>query len=341
MGVPISDLDLATDIPPEEVVTRAEAAGIKAVPTGISHGTVTLVLGNSTFEVTTFRKDIETDGRHAVVKFSGQLEDDAWRRDFTMNALYLSLDGRLIDPTGGLADAERGHVRFIGDPKARIAEDYLRILRFFRFTAHYGATRLGMDEAGLAACAEASDGLDHVSAERSTAEMLKLLGAQEPSLAIGAMAQSGVLGRVLPGADPRGLAPLVHLEGARAPDAIRRLAVLGGDTSNLRLSRKEAKLLTVLHENIGTSAAAAELGYRLGASTAISVLLLRAASLELPLPTSDLEAAEQAATETFPVAAADLSESLSGPALGAELRRLEAAWIASNFSLTKDALLKL
>ena len=245
LGVSVSDVDVATDATPETVSTLAQAAGFKPVPTGIDHGTVTIVAEGKPHEVTTFRRDVETDGRRAVVAFSDRIEDDAQRRDFTMNALYADRHGAVIDPLNGLPDLLARRVRFVGDPETRIREDYLRILRFFRFHACYGDPEGGIDPEGLAACAALAEGLDGISKERITAELRKLLTAGDPSPAVAAMFQAGVLARVLPGADPRALGPLVHLEtghlDADPPRWRRRLAVLGGDAEPLRLSKAEAR----------------------------------------------------------------------------------------------------
>ncbi|NBB96904.1 MAG: CCA tRNA nucleotidyltransferase, partial [Alphaproteobacteria bacterium] len=234
LGVAVTDVDIATSARPEQVIALTEAAGLRAVPTGLAHGTVTLVAGGEGFEVTTFRRDVATDGRHAEVAFSDRIEDDAARRDFTMNALYADATGRVLDPLGGADDLRARRLRFVGDAAQRIAEDYLRILRFFRFHAQYGDPDHGLDPDGLAACAAGADGLARLSAERVTGELRKLLAAHDPAPSVAAMHHAGVLARVLPGADPRALAPLVHLEGAAPPRWLRRLGVLGGDTSALR-----------------------------------------------------------------------------------------------------------
>ncbi|CAN0587043.1 unnamed protein product, partial [Ectocarpus sp. 12 AP-2014] len=190
----------------------ARVAGLKPVPTGIDHGTVTVVADHDPFEITTFRRDVETDGRRAVVAFADTLDEDAKRRDFTMNALYARIDGTVIDPLGGLPDLRARRVRFIGDATDRIREDYLRSLRFFRFHAWYGNPDNGMDSDALAAIASHLDGLESLSRERVGAEMVKLLAARDPAPAVAAMRATGVLGRLLPGADDRALAPLIHLE---------------------------------------------------------------------------------------------------------------------------------
>ncbi|WP_375174080.1 CCA tRNA nucleotidyltransferase [Pseudooceanicola sp.] len=338
---PVGDIDIATDARPERVMDLAKAARIKAVPTGIDHGTITLVAGGLGHEVTTFRRDIETDGRHATVHFSDDVADDAARRDFTMNALYATPEGEVVDPLGGLPDLRARRLRFVGDPAERIAEDYLRILRFFRFHAWYGDPDQGMDAEALAAIAEGAEGMARLSRERIGHEMRKLLAAPDPAPAVAVMRQTGVLAQVLPGADDRALAPLVHLEGDIAPDAIRRLAVLGGlePVSALRLSRDEGRRLELLRDGIGAMASAGELAYRHGFDLARDVLLLRSAVLQQPLVPGDLSAAQAGADAVFPVTAADLMPEVEGAALGRKLAALEARWIASGFDLDKDTLL--
>ena len=266
LGEVVGDLDLATDALPEKVVRLVEAAGFKAIPTGIDHGTVTVLAGGLPHEITTFRRDVQTDGRHAVVAYSTDVAQDAARRDFTMNALYADPSGEVIDPLGGLPDLRARRLRFVGEPAQRIREDYLRILRFFRFSATYGDPALGMDAEGLAACAELADGIDGLSRERIGAEMRKLLSARDPAPALASMAASGVLRHVLSGADPRYVAPLVHLEAGAPPRWQRRLVVLGGqDWDNaLRLSRSEQGLMARLRDQVGNALSPAALGWRLG-----------------------------------------------------------------------------
>jgi poly(A) polymerase len=338
LGLPVTDTDIATDALPAAVIAAAKDAGLRAVPTGLDHGTVTLVHDGRGYEVTTLRRDVETDGRHARVAFDADLAQDAARRDFTMNALYVMPDGALVDPLGGLPDLLSRHVRFVGDPAARIAEDALRILRFFRFTAQYGDPDLGIDPDGLAACATGQAGLDGLSAERITAELRKLLGAPFPARAVAAMAQAGILARLLPGADARALAPLVHHEGVLPPFWLRRLATLGGDDARLRLTRVEARDLPRLRDAAGNMAPPAELGHHLGESLARDAMLVRAALLEIPLPADWAEQVTRGAQARFPVLAQDLAP-LAGAELGARLRDLKARWIASDFRLSRDDLL--
>lgn len=341
LGLPVADIDIATDAPPDRVMALAKAAALKVVPTGVDHGTVTIVIAGEPHEVTTFRRDVQTHGRHATVAFSTRIEEDAARRDFTMNALYADAEGRVIDPLGGLGDLQARHVRFVGDATERIREDYLRILRFFRFHALYGDAAAGMDAEALAACAADSAGTETLSRERIGHEMRRLLAAGDPAPAVAAMQATGVLARILPGADVRALAPLVHLEPPYAPDWLRRLAALGGEDAaeGLRLSRAEAGRLAILGDAVAALSGPAELAYRHGAALARDAVLLRAALAGTPLPDGWEGAVAKGAAAAFPLGAADLMPALSGPALGARLKALEARWIASGFELSREQLL--
>ncbi|MFU8822717.1 CCA tRNA nucleotidyltransferase [Yoonia sp.] len=333
---PVSDLDLTTDALPDEVIRLAKAARLRVIPTGMDHGTVTVVVDGQTFEVTTFRRDVATDGRRAVVAFADNMVDDARRRDFTMNALYAGADGVVVDPLGGLPDLLAHHVRFIEDPDRRIKEDYLRILRFFRFHAWYGAG--GIDADGLAACAANIDGLASLSRERVTAELFKLLAAPDPSPAMASMAATGALAQILPGANAQPLAVLVHIEGVAGLglSPIRRLGVLGGDPANaLRLSKQQALALDRMTSDLPL----AELAYRSGADAAINKAAIVAASLGQELDSNTVENARFAARQVFPLQAADLMPEYTGPALGAALKAAEARWIKSGFTLTKADLI--
>jgi poly(A) polymerase len=227
IGRPIDDIDIATTLTPDEVIAAVSAHGLAAHPTGLAHGTVTVVADRTTFEVTTLRRDVETDGRHAVVAFTQDWAEDARRRDFRMNALYADADGVVFDPTGaGVADARAGRVIFIGDARDRIREDFLRILRFFRFSAWYG--RAGLDADGLAACADLREGLQGLSAERIWHELKKLLGADDPRAALLGMQETGVW--PIAAAHMTRLDRLFALIGHEtdafiAPDPLRRIAV--------------------------------------------------------------------------------------------------------------------
>jgi poly(A) polymerase len=343
MGEAVSDIDIATNARPEAVMALAQSAGIKAIPTGIDHGTVTLVKAHIPHEVTTFRKDVATDGRRAVVAFSEDIFEDASRRDFTINALYARPDGSLVDPLGGMADLAARRVRFIGSAENRIREDYLRTLRYFRFHAWYGDMDAGFDPDALAAIAVNLEGLAQLSKERVTAELLKLLSAPDPAPAVAVMRQTGVLQQILPGANDRALAPLVHLNAAAKPDPILRLAALGGAElqAYIRLSKAEARRLQALRDAASGPTPMAELAYRMGSDMARSVALLRAALLEQPvLPELETEL-RRGSGATFPLTAADLMPDLAGAALGAGLKQLERAWIESGFTLDRAQLLHL
>jgi poly(A) polymerase len=344
LGRAVADIDISTSAEPQDVTRLAKAAGYKAVPTGIEHGTVTVVINGEPHEITTYRKDVETDGRRAVVVFSDDIHDDARRRDFTMNALYAAADGTLVDPLKGLADLENGRVRFIEDAETRIREDYLRILRFFRFHAWYGDAEAGPDTEALDACAKLADGLDRLSKERIGAEIRKLLDAPDPAPAVAMMAATGVLARVLPEADPSFLAPLVHFENESAIDARwqRRLRCLGSTdwTPHLRLSRAETREIGEIDRALIEGMSPAEAAYRFGAEVASDATLIRAATIGSPPPEAWENEVAKGLAATFPVRAADLLEYRSaGPELGEALNKLERAWINSGFRMDRQQLL--
>ncbi len=339
----VNDIDIATNAHPEKVLELAKAAGLRAVPTGIDHGTITVLANHEPHEITTFRKDVETDGRRAVVAFSEKVEDDARRRDFTMNAIYAQPSGEIVDPLGGLDDLWARRVRFIDDATQRIREDYLRILRFFRFHAFYGDPNQGMDAEALAAISEHASGIEMLSNERIGAEMIKLLSAPNPAPSVAAMQVSGALGWVFPGADDRALAPLVHLEKTIGvcPDAVRRLAALGGENvaEALRLSKKVSRKLDNLKNGVESTASPAELGYRIGLEEGLSVVLLRAALFETPIPEDSALDVVRGTQAVFPVKPSDLMPAFEGAALGQELKRLETLWVKSDFTLGKADIL--
>ncbi len=343
MDMAVSDIDIATDALPLQVTALAEAAGLAAHPTGIDHGTVTVVAHGVPHEVTTFRRDVLTDGRRAVVAFSDDIHDDAARRDFTMNALYAEADGTLVDPLGGLDDLRARRVRFVGDPHDRIAEDYLRILRFFRFHACYGAAGAPPDPQGLAACAAMAAGLSGLSRERIGHEMRRLLAAADPAPAVASMADAGVLDRVLPGAKPHGLAALAALERGLglAPEWPRRLALLVpvAPVEALKLSRAEARQLAAIAA-AGDAGPPAHAAYRHGAGAARDAALIAAACAGAEPPPGLLAEVARGAAAHLPVTAADLlPRHGEGPALGRALKALERRWIASDFTASRGELL--
>ena len=342
LDVAVSDIDIATDADPNAILECARLAKLRAIPTGIEHGTITVLSDGIPHEITTFRSDMETNGRHAKVRFSKDVNEDAARRDFTMNAIYAKPDGTIVDPLGGMPDLVNRHLRFIGDANARIQEDYLRSLRFFRFTAWYGDPTLGIDADGLAAVAQNVDGLAHLSRERVGAEMKKLMTANDPAQAVAAMRTSGVLNAVLEGGDDRALGPLIYFEQmfGKQPDAIRRLSAIAGEShaKELRLSKADMKRWAILRREAGDMKSPAHLGYLHGAVVAQDILLLRAALLEMPLDQSVLSDTIKGDNAQFPIKALDLAP-LSGRDLGTKLSLLETRWIASDFSLTRDELL--
>lgn len=340
LGVPVGDVDIATDARPEIVSVIAESAGLRVVPTGLAHGTVTVIGDGTGYEVTTFRQDAETFGRHARVAFGASLEQDASRRDFTMNALYAQADGTVIDPLGGLPDLLARRLRFVGDPQARITEDALRILRFFRFFAQYGDPAEGLDADALAACAQHSALLDTLSRERITAELRKLLSAPDPAPAVAAMTTSGVLLHALPGAMPQALAVLVHLEGGQPGPWLRRLAILGS-TEGLRLSNAESRDFGLLRDAFSSIDTPAALGWRLGAALAADAVLGRAALMESVPPADWQGQITRGASAVFPVKPSDLMPALQGPALGAALKRMQAHWLAHDLRPGRAELLGL
>ena len=341
MAVNATDIDLATDATPPQMREIAEALDLRLIPTGEAHGTLTFQLGKQGYEITTFRQDVATDGRHATVAFGTSLKEDAARRDFTMNALYADAVGNLIDPLGGLEDAKSHNLRFIGDPGGRIAEDYLRILRFFRFWAWYGDPHQGIDPEGLAACAQLQSGLDVISKERIGSEFFKLLAAPNPAPALAAMEATGILAYILPGASARGMALLEEAEQGLEPDALRRLALLGGDAlqENLRLGNAAARQVEQLRHHGQNSDMALAHGFALGAERGWSSWLLRSVWMEQIPSAEDRLAVSAGAIEVCPVRAVDLKGLFEGLALGAALRQVETAWLASHMQLKKPELI--
>ncbi len=339
LGIPVADVDLATALSPDEVMTRLRAAGIRAVPTGIEHGTITAVLDSGPVEVTTLRRDVSTDGRHATVAFTDDWREDAARRDFTMNALYADpTTGALYDYFGGLEDLAARRVRFIGDPLRRIAEDHLRILRFFRFLARFGDTP---DPEGLDACTARARDLMALSRERIRDELLKLLVARDAVAVTALMLERGILEPVVPEIVTAGrLSNLADREArlGAAPDPVRRLAALlprdpaAGDLigARLKLSNAQRKRLVLALTEGGTEDARA-LAYRIGREAAEDRLLLAA--------TDDAEAAhgwEQLTGWDIPrlplTGGALVARGLAkGPDVARALRAVEDQWIAEAF----------
>jgi poly(A) polymerase len=353
------EVDIATTATPDCVIERARAAGFKAVPTGIDHGTVTVIVDGTPFEVTTLRSDIETYGRKAKVAFGRDWKADAERRDFTMNALSVDRNGEIFDYVGGLADIDARHVRFIGDPARRIAEDFLRILRFFRFHATYGFGPPDPD--GLAACVAAREGLNHLSRERIRMELLKLLRAAHATPTLAVMTEAGLLEAVLGGV------PLlasfentckVEAATGHEGDPVRRLAALGVSVvedaerlwQRLRLTNSEHARLTSIAEGwqqispAQGEVAARERLYRIGPDRFVDRVLV--AWSRSPAGAGDPEWTSFAmlptrwTAPTFPIKSKEFTKRgiEKGPRLGAALAAAEEAWIAADFPADKATL---
>jgi len=353
-GLPADDIDVATQLAPPQVIAALEAAGVRAVPTGIEHGTVTAVHESVPVEITTLRRDVETDGRRAVVAFTEDWAEDAARRDFRMNAIYAGPDGTVHEVIGGsVADAVAGRVVFIGDGDQRLREDYLRILRFYRFNAWYGA---GIDAEGQAACTRQKDGLARIAAERIWKELKRMLAAPDPSAAMMAMEEAGVLEAALPGARAALLPGLIAAEtdAGLVPDAPRRLMALiarrrrdtGEVSARLKLSNEESARLAAwadpaLPHVLGSGEASVrEAFYRFGPEAVLDRAAIEGASGA----SGDLAAlaghARGWVRPKFPVGGSDaLAAGLAGPAIGAALAALEEDWIASGFTLARRSLI--
>ena len=337
IGLPVSDVDLATRIRPQEVIRRLESAGVKAVPTGIEHGTITAVSDGHPFEITTLRHDVSTDGRRATVAFTDDWQADAARRDFTINALFAdAVTGEIFDYFGGLVDLAERRVRFIGAPLQRIAEDHLRILRFFRFHARFGVG--DPDVAGLDACTARANDLMALSRERIADELLKLLGLADPAATVGIMLRRGILRPVLPEIEPERLCELEALianeRAAKvAPDPLRRLtALLPRDprvadqvAARLKLSKKARQRLACSASD-GLDGTPDALAYRLGADCATDRLILSG----LPAEAAKLRDWRK---PTLPIGGGALiARGLTeGPIVARTLRRIEDQWVESGF----------
>jgi poly(A) polymerase len=342
LRLPVSDIDLATRIPPQDVIRRLEQAKIKAVPTGIEHGTVTAVSDGHSFEITTLRRDVTTDGRRATVAFTDDWKEDAARRDFTINALSADpITGELFDYFGGLADLQQRHIRFIGDPYRRIAEDHLRILRFFRFHARFDAGE--PDAAALDACTARANDLMALSRERIADELLKLLGMPDPSSTIAIMLDRSILKPVLPEIASERLGKLQALiaserQAGIEPDGLRRLAaLLPGDDAvaedvavRLRLSNKARKRLAcaVTPDN---GLAPEALAYRYGPDCAVDRLLMAGRS-------EDAASLKDWRAPRLPIRGGALIDRglPAGPIVARTLRQIEDRWVDAGFPTGAD-----
>ena len=342
VGFPVSDIDLATRLRPPEVIERLEATNIKTIPTGIDHGTVTAVSDGQTVEITSLRRDVSTDGRRATVAFTDDWKEDAARRDFTINALLADPEtGEIFDFFGGLDDLQTGHIHFIGEPLERIAEDHLRILRFFRFHARFGSGE--PDKAALEACAARANDLMALSRERIADELVKLLGLDNPAATVGIMLQHGILRPVLPEIDPGRRHDLEQLIAAErgagiAPQALRRFAsLLPRDAAlaetvaaRLKLSNKARKRLACAASS-ELAASPQALAYHVGTECAVDRLLLA----------GNATAANAIVTwkpPRLPISGGALmARGLpEGPIIARTLRNIEAKWVKADFPTGED-----
>ena len=358
LGVSVADIDIAVPMPPTESLARLKARGIKVVETGLEHGTVTAIAGTHAFEITSLRRDVETDGRHAIIAFTDDWAEDAARRDFTINAMYAAVNGEIFDYATGIEDLIAGKVRFMGDAKTRIAEDYLRVLRLFRFHAWYG--KGDIDAEGLRAAAEAKDKLKTLSAERVQKELLRLLEAENPAPVLRVMAATGILSELLPGALslPR-LERLVEIDADNqfARDAVLRLAALLPDSDNdaahaaadaLKLSNADrARLEQALSgEKIPAQLAARDarrLLYRIGVARFRDKVLLQwagapkgAGALQFRML---LEMADNWQRPRFPLTGREVMQAgvPEGPDVGRVLAKVEDWWVGGDFAADEGA----
>ncbi len=362
MGVEVGDIDLATQLEPKDVAKALDAAEIRYVPTGIEHGTLTAVIDGKPLEITSLRKDVETDGRRAVVAFTTDWTEDAQRRDLTINTLYADYDGTVYDPTGqGLADLKAKKFRFVGDAEARVQEDYLRILRFFRFLAWYGGSAK-IDAKALKACREHRRGLKKLSAERVWSELKKLLIARDPSRAVHIMLTNEILDTLLPEAsNAEGLAKMVALESreAIAPDPLLRLMAMGAREplqmallcKRLKMSTKETNRLrawsdsSVALDPHANDSEKLKAIYFAGKQVVIDRARVRAAGEEDTLMSvrwmSLADLAMGWTPPDFPLSGKDLKAAgvEPGPKMGKVLEALKALWVRSNFTADRDKLL--
>ena len=350
IGQPVDDIDIATTLAPEAVMAAVKTAGLKAVPTGLAHGTVTAVSGGQPHEVTTLRRDVSTDGRNATVAFTRDWAEDAGRRDFRLNALYAAPDGEMFDPTGqGIDDALAGRIVFVGEPETRIREDYLRILRFFRFHAWYG--RGPADAAGLKACADLKDGMIRLSAERVSKELLKLLAAPDPAPAVRLMAESGVLDRVLP--DHAGLTLFESMTHISDDPLLRLSALLPADADRVRASARALRLSNAQKERLvlalpaepAVSPVMAERAgraalYRLGRRR-FEDQVIRAWAAAPEQEEAARRLLDQAAAWPIPRLPVDGHDAAragaSGPAVGQMLKAFEDWWVDQDFPAGEHA----
>ena len=343
LKMPVTDIDLATDAQPEEIIKIAKENNIRFVPTGLAHGTITLIIDNKNYQITTFRTDFDHDGRYAKVEFTESLLLDASRRDLTINALYCNHVGEVIDPLNGLNDIKKQKIKFIGNPNERIKEDNLRILRFFRFQAIYGNKNLEIDSIALEACHNHKSKLAALSKERITSELRKILSAPNPLEVIIKMNETGVLNELFQNVSIDSLEAYLKTEEKFKINInwLGRLLSLQvtQEEESLKLTRCEFKFLKQTKSAIENQIHVLEFSYYNGVENGKIYSILQNFRHNIILSKNLLNQINSLATKKFPITAKDLMPEIRGKKLGEALRSLEDRWIKSNFTLSKKELL--
>ena len=345
LGYPVTDIDMSTTALPDKIMQIAKANNLRAIPTGIKHGTVTIVNNGKPYQITTFRKDVTTDGRHANVSYSNDIITDANRRDFTINALYADADGNLIDPLKGINDLYNKIIKFIFNPKKRILEDNLRILRFFRFHAWYGDSSKSLDTDSLNACAYYKEKVATLSNERVGTEMKKIMSAPNPISSLEAMNIAGVLELVMPKASTSQLSALLQLENKHQKGVhwtTRAAIMTSTDLKNIwKISKIDHKKLRNLQKLKASKDKISKISYLYGEEFSWQYAILKYASLNKDIPNNICAEIKRGTNALFPIKSCELINDFEGPELGKKINELQHAWITSNFSLTREELLNL
>ena len=347
-GREINDIDIATDALPSEVLRISQEAGLKVVKTGYEHGSISVIINDECFEVTTFRSDLVTDGRHSKVSFSSNILDDAKRRDFTMNAIYMTIDGDIFDPISGLNDLVNGYVRFIGHPKTRINEDYLRVFRYFRFLSIYGEKNNFIDKVALKACSDAIPFLKKLSYDRIWAEVQKILLVEDPSHVLKKMHLCGVLDLIFPSARIERLQSLLKFEIQIEVEfrEINRLVALNRSNvsswaKNFPLKKEQRQWLDKLLLILNDSSSLRVKGYKYKKNLVMAALAIFKSDSAVRLRDKDLAEIKYGSMQRFPLEISDLLEFFQpSKELGNELRRLKNIWFDSELEYDREDLIK-
>ena len=346
-GRTVNDIDIATDALPSEVIKLAKTAGLRVLETGLSHGSITLISEGDFFEVTTFRSDLKTDGRHSKVEFSNNIEDDAKRRDFTMNAIYMTIDAEVIDPILGWEDLMNGHVRFIGNPEERIQEDYLRILRYFRFLPIYESDKNHINVAAFAACSRLKSGLKKLSKERIWQELQKILSYNDCIFALQKMESSGVLEEILPFSKTKTLERFLVIEnkissGFKEIDRLAALNISHVDSWVKKLSltkeqKRWVKQILVITKDVSSLRVK---GYKYKENLVLSALGIFMADSKSSLAQNDIAEIKFGASQKFPLDTSDFMKFFPpSKELGDQVKRVTKIWFDSDLAMSREELL--